>query len=43
MDIDGHIASRSQLWYELVMRKTTPEDWKHFSVLAHLFKWENHG
>ena len=24
---------RSQLWYELVIKKTTPEEWKHFSFL----------
>lgn len=33
----------SQLWYELVMRKTTPEDWKHFSVVILSLSVNNEG
>lgn len=33
---------RSQLWYELVIKKTTPEEWKHFSVLDWQKQPNNH-
>ena len=28
-----HRLPRSQLWYELVIKKTTPDEWKHYSFL----------
>eukprot|EP00434_Breviolum_minutum_P043622 symbB.v1.2.038895.t1/scaffold6229.1/size19837/1 len=33
----------SQLWYELVIKKTTPEEWKHFSVVVISLSVNNEG